>query len=248
MPLTGAIITLIGMVFAHLGVRIPCCSRQGADHHAGQARSLTLPTDEQSQRQIVAHESTSMTHSHEPPVERSAAELTGVVDRNIRALLERRRTDDRQRDWQDRPADGITRFTGSMRFVYLHVLVFGLWIVVNLPWLALPRFDPSYVVLAMVVSVEAIFLLTFVSITQNRITAEADKRADLDLHISLLAEHEISRLIRLVTEITRQMGIHTAEDPELAELAQDVAPEKILNTMEAYRQQVKGEEPQPRKP
>jgi uncharacterized membrane protein len=82
----------------------------------------------------------------------------------------------------------------------------------------------------------------FILITQNRITAEADKRADLDLHISLLAGHEISRLTRLVTEIARQMGIHTAENPELAELAQDVAPENILNTMETHRQQVNGEE------
>jgi uncharacterized membrane protein len=121
-------------------------------------------------------------------------------------------------------------------------------IVVNLPWFVLPRFATTYVVLAMVASVEAIFLSTFILITQNRITAEADKRADLDLHISLLAAHEISRLIRLVTEIARQMGIHTAEDPELAELAQDGAPKNILNTMEVPRQQVNGEESQPRKP
>ena len=166
----------------------------------------------------------------------------GSSSRNIRALLERRRADDHQRGWQDRLADGITRFTGSMRFVYLHLLVFGSWIVVNLPWSPLPRFDPSYVVLATVASVEAIFLSTFILITQNRITVEADKRADLDLHISLLAEHKISRLIRLVTAMARQMGIHRAEDPELAELAQDVAPENILNTMEAQRQQVNAEE------
>jgi uncharacterized membrane protein len=206
-----------------------------------------LRTNQQSHTQVGAHESTSMTHFREPPVERPPAELTGVVERNIRALLERRRADDHQRGWQDRLADSITRFTGCMRFVYLHLLVFGSWIVVNLPWSPLPRFDPSYVVLAMVASVEAIFLSTFILITQNRITAEADKRADLDLHISLLAEHEISRLIRLVTAMARQKGIHTAEDPELAELAQDVAPEKILNTMEAHRQQVTAEESPSRK-
>jgi uncharacterized membrane protein len=207
-----------------------------------------LRTNQQSDPQVVAHESTSMTHFPESPVERPPAELTGVVERNIRALLERRRADDHQRGWQDRLADGITRFTGSMRFVYLHLLVFGLWIAVNLPWSPLPRFDPSYVVLAMVASVEAIFLSTFILITQNRITSEADKRADLDLHISLLAEHEITRLIMLVTAMARQMGIRTAEDQELAELAQDVAPENVLNTMEAHRQQATAEESQSREP
>jgi uncharacterized membrane protein len=189
-----------------------------------------------------------MTHSDEPPVERPPAELTGVVERNIRALLERRRAEEHRRGWQDRLADGITRFTGSMRFVYLHLLVFGLWIGVNLPWSPLPRFDPSYVVLAMVASVEAIFLSTFILITQNRMTAQADKRADLDLQISLLAEHEITRLITLVTAVAQHMGIHTAEDPELAELAEDVAPEKVLDTMEAHRQRFAAEDSQSRDP
>ena len=189
-----------------------------------------------------------MTHSREPPVERLPAELTGVVERNIRALLERRRADDHRRGWEDRLADGIARFTGSMRFVYLHLLVFGLWIAVNLPWSPLPRFDPSYVVLAMVASVEAIFLSAFISITQNRITAEADKRADLDLRVRPLAEHEITRLIVLVTAMARQMGIHTAEDPELAESAQGVAPENVLNTTEAHRQEGTAEESPSREP
>jgi uncharacterized membrane protein len=186
-----------------------------------------------------------MTHFRGPPVERSPAELTGVVDRNIRASLERCRTDDHRGGWQDRPADGVPRFTGSMRFVYLHLVVFGLWTAVNLPWSPLPRFDPIYVVLAMVASVEALFLSTFILIPPNRLTAGADKRADLALPSSFLTEHEIPRLIRLVTAIAIQMGNHTAEDPELA---QDVAPESILHTMEAPRQQVTAEESQARKP
>lgn len=189
-----------------------------------------------------------MPDPHEPPVARPPEELTGVVERNIRALLERRRVEERRRGWEDRLADGITRFTGSMRFVYLHLVVFGLWIVVNLPWSPLPRFDPSYVVLAMAASVEAIFLSTFILITQNRMTAQADMRADLDLQISLLAEHEITRLITLVTAMARRMGIDLAENPELAELAEDVAPEKVLDTMEAHRQQFTAEESQSKEP
>ena len=183
-----------------------------------------------------------MTHPHEAPAERPPAELAGVVERNIRALLARRREEEQARGWQDRLADRITRFTGSMRFVCLHLFVFGLWIVLNLPWSPLPRFDPSFVILAMVASVEAIFLSTFVLITQNRMTAQANKRADLDLHISLLAEHEITRLVILVTAMARRMGIHTAQDPELSELAEDVAPEKVLDTMEAHQQQFAAEE------
>jgi uncharacterized membrane protein len=85
----------------------------------------------------------------------------------------------------------------------------------------------------MVASVEAIFLSTFVLITQNRMAAMADKRADLDLQISLLAEHEVTRLITLVTAMAERMGVPAASDPELAELSKDVAPEKVMDKMEA---------------
>jgi uncharacterized membrane protein len=69
-----------------------------------------------------------------------------------------------------------------------------------------PKFDPSFVVLAMVASVEAIFLPTFVLISQNRMMAAADKRADLDLHVSLLTEHELTKLVGLVTVLSRRMN------------------------------------------
>src|SRR3954464_3046487 len=101
----------------------------------------------------------------------SSPDLAGVVERNIRALLLHRRNQEGTRSTQERIADAVTRFTGSMRFVYIHLVVFGLWILVNLGWLpGLPRFDRSFVVLAMVASVEAIFLSTFVLISQNRMS------------------------------------------------------------------------------
>ena len=160
-----------------------------------------------------------------------------VVEQNIRALLMRHHQEEQRAGWQERLADGITHFTGSMRFVALHLALFGLWILVNPPGVPLPHFDPTYVVLAMVASVEAIFLSTFILITQNRMTAQAVKRADLDLQIGLLAEHEITRLITLTTTIAERLGIDAHQDPELAELAQDVVPEQVLDTMEAMQHQ-----------
>jgi uncharacterized membrane protein len=168
------------------------------------------------------------------PDRRDSPQLAGVVERNIRALLARRQMDELHKRPADRMADRITAFTGSMRFVYIHLALFGTWIVINVGWTPLPRFDRSFVVLAMLASVEAIFLSTFVLISQNRMQALADKRADLDLQVSLLAEHEITQLVSLVTQIARQMGIEEAADPELDELAQDVAPEKVLDEMEAH--------------
>lgn len=167
-----------------------------------------------------------------PPSNSSGPEMR-VVERNIQALLLRRRAEEERKPRQERLADRITAFTGSMRFVYIHLILFSGWILVNLGWIPkLPRFDPSLVILAMVASVEAIFLSTFVLITQNRMAALADKRADLDLQISLLSEHEITRLITLVRAIADRMQIDASRDPELSELSKDVQPERVLDKIE----------------
>jgi uncharacterized membrane protein len=159
--------------------------------------------------------------------------LSTVLERNIQALKERREQDEIRSTAEERIADAITRFTGSMRFVYLHLAFFGFWIVANLGWIpGVPRWDESFVVLAMIASVEAIFLSTFVLISQNRMAATADKRADLDLQISLLAEHEITKLATLVSDIAERLGVRTEVDAELEEIKQDVAPETVLDEIE----------------
>jgi uncharacterized membrane protein len=167
------------------------------------------------------------------PPESPPPTLARVVERNIEALLRRRREEDAHRSRDERLAGVVARFTGSMLFVYLHLMLYGLWVTINLGLTPLPRFDASFVGLATVASVEAIFLSTFVLITQNRMSAAADKRADLDLQISLLAEHEITRVITMLVEVSERLGIGVKQDPELAELSQDVVPEHVLDSLEA---------------
>ena len=169
--------------------------------------------------------------TYPPPQPRG---LSPVLERNIRALQLRRQREEKEATAEERVAEAITRFTGSMRFVYLHLAFFGFWIVANLGWVpGVPAWDPSFVVLAMVASVEAIFLSTFVLISQNRMAATADKRADLDLQISLLAEHEVTRLVTLVSGIADRMGVKTKADADLEEITLDVAPEAVLDELEA---------------
>jgi len=159
--------------------------------------------------------------------------LGTVLERNIRALQERRTREEANATFEERLAGRITRFTGSMGFVYLHLVVFGLWIAFNLGLVpSFPQFDPSFVILAMAASVEAIFLSTFVLISQNRMAAAADKRAELDLQISLLAEHEVTKLVALVSAVAGRIGVRTDVDCELEELKQDVAPDLVLDEIE----------------
>ena len=160
--------------------------------------------------------------------------LTPVLERNIQTLCRRRAAEAAAASWQDRIADAVTGFTGSIPFVYLHIAVFGFWIVANLGWVpGIRPWDETFVVLAMIASVEAIFLSTFVLITQNRMAAAADKRADLDLQISLLAEHEVSKLAVLTSAIANHLGVKSDVERDVADAKQDVAPEKVLDKIEA---------------
>ncbi len=159
--------------------------------------------------------------------------LARVVERNINTLVEIRENMDRRKSTQDRIADWVTWFSGSMIFVYIHVAWFALWIAINMGWTHLRPFDPyPFNLLTMVVSLEAIMLATFVLISQNRISEIADQRADLDLQINLLAEYEITRVLTLVDAIADHLGLEVGKDPEVDELKSDVSPEIVLKEME----------------
>ncbi len=98
------------------------------------------------------------------------AGMTRSLQRNIKALEDRRRDEAEAATRQQKLAEVITGFTGSMLFIYLHVAIYGAWVLVNLGVVpGVPKFDPSFVILATEASVEAIFLSTFVLISQKRI-------------------------------------------------------------------------------
>ena len=168
-----------------------------------------------------------------PTLETAAdGDLATVLRRNIDALEEHARRERAGAGLQEQLARHITDFAGSMAFIYLHLIIVAAWVAVNLGWIpSVRRFDPTFVILATVASVEAIFLSTFVLITQNRGAAMAERRAKLDLQINLLAEHEITRLISLAKAIADKLGVEEAADPELDELERDVAPEAVLQEL-----------------
>ena len=91
---------------------------------------------------------------------------------------------------QDRAADAVTSFAGSLTFVYLHSAWFGLWVLLNIGLIgASVEFDKfPFGLLTMIVSLEAIFLSTFVMVSQNRQAARADVRSQLDFETNLRSE------------------------------------------------------------
>ena len=101
--------------------------------------------------------------------------LSKVIERNIRTIIRLRLKAACERSLQDRIADAITSLSGSMVFVYVHIVWFGGWILLNTGRLGVRPFDPfPYGLLTMVVSLEAISLSTLVLITQNRLSEEVE--------------------------------------------------------------------------
>lgn len=111
------------------------------------------------------------------------------------------------RSVEDRLAGQITDFAGSMKFVYFHLIWFGLWVIINAGILVamgagLTPWDPfPFGLLTLIVSLEAIFLSTFVMIAQNRLSSVADARAQADYEVNLRAEAEVAKLLHLVQSL-----------------------------------------------
>ena len=148
------------------------------------AATVTVPTDPKSLKSR-RHHSTLPTRilkeSHAPVVLQAAEHRAASV--------------------QLRVADAITTFAGSMRFVYLHAIVFGIWVVTGLFGID----KAPFALLTLIVSLEAIFLSTFVMIAQNRQGAFAQAKADHDFvsqEKELMTNTELTKEIhRLTTEL-----------------------------------------------
>ena len=165
---------------------------------------------------------------------------TPLLDRNVRAVIEHAAEEERSKPTADRVAMTIWRFAGTMNFVYFHVIVFGLWAALDLGWIsAIRNFDPTFTILGTTAAVEAIFLAAFVLMAQLRMADTADKRNQLDVQVSLVAEQEITHILRLVAAMSERMDIADANDPEIQELLRELKPREVLERIEEHTDAVK---------
>lgn len=146
----------------------------------------------------------------------------GAIHENIETILKMEKEAVKNLSTIEHIADKVTAFAGSSPFIILHALWFGLWIIINSRMISgLTPFDPfPFSFLTLVVSLEAIFLTLLVLMTQNRMTKEADKRAQLDLQINMLAEQETTMILRMVQKITKHLGLVEETDATIADLSE----------------------------
>jgi len=164
--------------------------------------------------------------------ERDADQPFDPVTENIETILRLEDAELQRRSWADTLADTIAEFTGSMPFVVLHLAWFALWASWNTGVLPLGRpFDPfPFQLLAMLVSLEGVLLVTFVLIKQNRMAYLSDRRAHLDLQINLLAEREVTHVLRLLQRVAERLEVR--EGADATDLTGDTRVEGLMNTLD----------------
>jgi uncharacterized membrane protein len=157
-----------------------------------------------------------------------------LTQQNIQAIARLEQAAREQRTRSDRVAEVIARFCGSMMFVWVHVFWFGAWIIVNsVP--GLPHVDPfPFTFLTLVVSLEAIFLSTFILISQNHETRITERRNHLDLQINMLSEQENTLMIAMLQAIAEKVGVDL-QHPDLKDLEQKTEPQKLVEQIENHR-------------
>jgi uncharacterized membrane protein len=149
---------------------------------------------------------------------------------NINTIVRIEETSLKERTLADKISDAIANFVGSIMFVVIHVIWFGVWVALNAGIL---RFDPyPFQLLCMLVSLEGVLLSTFVLIKQNRMSQRADQRNHLDLQINMLAEKEITKLLQLQRLICRKLEIWEADaDREVVELSDTTAVDNLAHEL-----------------
>jgi len=136
----------------------------------------------------------------------------------------------------DAVADRIAHFAGSALFLAMHVVWFAAWIAINVSP-GIGHFDPfPFTFLTLVVSLEAIFLSSFILISQKRAALISERRNQLDLQINLLTEQENTRMLKVLGAIAAKLGVSVSDDPSTEVLEQATRPDKLVEQIDRAQQ------------
>ena len=169
-----------------------------------------------------------------PPKPPAPRAVSTHMERNVRAIAQLEREAMAERTAADRLSDAIAKVAGTSGFVLAHVILFTVWITLNVGLVpAVSIFDPyPFSFLTLVVSLEAIFLSIFVLMSQNRAAWLADRRAHLDLQIDLLAERELTAILHMLRALCAKQKVvlddvgtdvkDLLQETDVSELASDL--------------------------
>lgn len=157
-----------------------------------------------------------------------------LTQQNVEAVSRLEEAARDQRTPSDRVAESIANFCGSMTFVWVHVIWFGGWILFNM-MPGVRHIDPfPFTFLTLVVSLEAIFLSTFILISQNHDTRISERRSHLDLQLNMLSEQENTTMIAILQAIAKKVGAEITPDGRIEALSEETQPERLVEQIEQH--------------
>jgi len=157
-----------------------------------------------------------------------------TVQKNIETIMELEKGAVESRSAAEHVADKVTSFAGSTPFIVIHIIWFGVWVLINGGVItSIHPFDPfPFSFLTLVVSLEAIFLTLLVLMSQNRMVKEADKRAHLDLQINMLDEQETTVILRMVQKIANHLGLEEEMDISVKDLSEQTDIHQVAQNLD----------------
>ena len=161
--------------------------------------------------------------------------MTDPAGANIRAIVELERQALEQASLGGRVGQAICNVIGSMFFVVVHGIAVLTWIGWNTFTAEGLRFDPyPFGLLTFIVSLEGVLIATFVLIAQNRMSRQSDQRDHLNLQVSLLAEQEMTLMLKLLRRVCERLDVRpeTEEESRAAQLTQETNVFELVQTLQ----------------
>jgi uncharacterized membrane protein len=158
----------------------------------------------------------------------------GTTERNIATIVKMEQEYLQKRGPAARIVDTTVDAVGTMPSFLIHVGVFAAWILINTGVVAsIPPWDPfPFILLTMFVSMEGVILALFVLMKQNRMSRRADERDHLHLQVNLLAETEITTVLRMQRRLSAHLGLPDEDDKaQVQELAEETAVENLAQAL-----------------
>lgn len=159
--------------------------------------------------------------------------MSKVLQQNVKTIMDLRRRHEQSKTKTQKLVARVTNFAGGLRFVVVHAILFGSWIIWNSGLLPVPIFDPApFVGLALWATVECLFLSSFILMRQNEMSQVNERRAELDLQVSLLTESELTELVRIAEVMSQKLGVDSSQFQNLEEAKKEVTPEHVIHELE----------------
>jgi uncharacterized membrane protein len=167
------------------------------------------------------------------PSEPNPSEPNPAAD-NIRAIVELERQAAQEATLGERVGRAISNLVGTVAFVTFHTIVMVAWVAWNVAADEPLRFDPyPFGLLTFIVSLEGVLIATFVLIAQNQMSRQTDRRDHLNLQISLLAEQEMTLMLKMLRHVSERLNVppEMTEDQRALKLAEETNVYELVQTL-----------------